>query len=129
MIRPPPRSTRTDTLFPDTTLCRSIPDDHPRSWKGPEMPETPPETPKVTRKTAPRKSVAPTGPAETSSTPAISGGANDSSSGATESTSLTEQAAETLKNAKGKQREKAETVKAQARKTARQKERGVGKDR
>src|SRR3546814_4913311 len=30
----------------------SIPDDHPRSWKGPEMPETPPETPKVTRKTA-----------------------------------------------------------------------------
>src|SRR3546814_6075997 len=23
MIRPPPRSTRTDTLFPDTTLCRS----------------------------------------------------------------------------------------------------------
>src|SRR3546814_1813217 len=25
MIRPPPRSTRTDTLFPDTTLLRSIP--------------------------------------------------------------------------------------------------------
>src|SRR3546814_17806214 len=23
MIRPPPRSTRTDTLFPDTTLCRA----------------------------------------------------------------------------------------------------------
>src|SRR3546814_12316468 len=23
MIRPPPRSTRTDTLFPHTTLCRS----------------------------------------------------------------------------------------------------------
>src|SRR3546814_19410997 len=23
IIRPPPRSTRTDTLFPDTTLCRS----------------------------------------------------------------------------------------------------------
>src|SRR3546814_13610892 len=26
MIRRPPRSTRTDTLFPDTTLCRSAPD-------------------------------------------------------------------------------------------------------
>src|SRR3546814_12590870 len=25
MIRRPPRSTRTDTLFPDTTLCRSVP--------------------------------------------------------------------------------------------------------
>src|SRR3546814_10605975 len=25
MIRRPPRSTRTDTLFPDTTLCRSRP--------------------------------------------------------------------------------------------------------
>src|SRR3546814_17976338 len=24
MIRPPPRSTRTDTLFPYTTLCRSM---------------------------------------------------------------------------------------------------------
>src|SRR3546814_18795763 len=24
MIRRPPRSTRTDTLFPDTTLCRSL---------------------------------------------------------------------------------------------------------
>src|SRR3546814_12623264 len=24
MIRLPPRSTRTDTLFPDTTLCRSL---------------------------------------------------------------------------------------------------------
>src|SRR3546814_1753985 len=24
MIRPPPRSTRTDTLFPYTTLCRSL---------------------------------------------------------------------------------------------------------
>src|SRR3546814_16251065 len=24
MIRPPPRSTRTDTLFPDTTLLRSV---------------------------------------------------------------------------------------------------------
>src|SRR3546814_19280369 len=24
MIRPPPRSTRTDTLCPDTTLCRSV---------------------------------------------------------------------------------------------------------
>src|SRR3546814_4957019 len=24
MLRPPPRSTRTDTLFPDTTLCRSV---------------------------------------------------------------------------------------------------------
>src|SRR3546814_14835568 len=24
MIRRPPRSTRTDTLFPDTTLCRSF---------------------------------------------------------------------------------------------------------
>src|SRR3546814_18949311 len=24
MIRPPPRSTRTDTLFPDTTLFRSV---------------------------------------------------------------------------------------------------------
>src|SRR3546814_8330149 len=27
MIRPPPRSTRTDTLFPYTTLFRSSPDD------------------------------------------------------------------------------------------------------
>src|SRR3546814_5066366 len=26
MIRRPPRSTRTDTLFPDTTLFRSVPD-------------------------------------------------------------------------------------------------------
>src|SRR3546814_12555883 len=83
------------------------------------MPETPPETPKVTRKTAPRKSAAPTGPAATSSTPAISGGANDSSSGATESTSPTEQAAETLKNAKGKLSEQADTEKAQATKNAR----------
>src|SRR3546814_11702566 len=24
MLRRPPRSTRTDTLFPDTTLCRSV---------------------------------------------------------------------------------------------------------
>src|SRR3546814_16313179 len=24
MLRRPPRSTRTDTLFPDTTLCRSL---------------------------------------------------------------------------------------------------------
>src|SRR3546814_10956066 len=30
MTRPPPRSTRTDTLFPYTTLFRS-PDDHPAS--------------------------------------------------------------------------------------------------
>src|SRR3546814_21068958 len=27
MIRPPPRSTRTDTLFPYTTLFRSVPGD------------------------------------------------------------------------------------------------------
>src|SRR3546814_14127425 len=31
MIRRPPRSTRTDTLFPDTTLFRSGPDTHLRS--------------------------------------------------------------------------------------------------
>src|SRR3546814_13939992 len=30
MIRRPPRSTRTDTLFPYTTLFRSIPDDEIR---------------------------------------------------------------------------------------------------
>src|SRR3546814_16250027 len=114
MIRRPPRSTRTDTLFPYTTLFRSLKvpspsipfnfpvmiaqtellngpwvrfsilDGHPRSWKGPELPETPPHTPKVTRKTAHRKSAAPTGTAETSSTPAISGGTNDSSYGATQ---------------------------------------------
>src|SRR3546814_18324158 len=83
------------------------------------MPETPPETPKVTRKTAPRKSAAPTGPAETSSTPAITGGENDSSSGATESTSPTGQAAELLKNAKGKILQQADTVKGQATNTAR----------
>src|SRR3546814_18505000 len=31
MIRRPPRSTRTDTLFPYTTLFRSIPPGHSRS--------------------------------------------------------------------------------------------------
>src|SRR3546814_11926829 len=31
MIRRPPRSTRTDTLFPYTTLCRSGPDMVPRT--------------------------------------------------------------------------------------------------
>src|SRR3546814_10186655 len=31
MIRLPPRSTRTDTLFPYTTLCRSTPDHHSES--------------------------------------------------------------------------------------------------
>src|SRR3546814_2130941 len=30
MIRPPPRSTRTDTLFPYTTLFRSLPARHSR---------------------------------------------------------------------------------------------------
>src|SRR3546814_9364475 len=60
MIRRPPRSTRTDTLFPYTTLFRSSPTDHrdasapqsPRRWRGlrlaaspnarsaPEHPET-----------------------------------------------------------------------------------------
>src|SRR3546814_16954807 len=30
MIRRPPRSTRTDTLFPYTTLFRSVPDDYRR---------------------------------------------------------------------------------------------------
>src|SRR3546814_11128386 len=35
MIRRPPRSTRTDTLFPDTTLCRSYypPDLSARSYR------------------------------------------------------------------------------------------------
>src|SRR3546814_10336583 len=89
-------------LLNGTWVRFSIPDDNPRSWKGPEMPETPPETPKVTRKTAPRKSAAPTGPAETHSTPAISGVAHDSNYGATESTSPDEQEAETSKHAKGK---------------------------
>src|SRR3546814_17367221 len=32
MIRRPPRSTRTDTLFPDTTLFRSIPTSCERCW-------------------------------------------------------------------------------------------------
>src|SRR3546814_19814573 len=32
IVRRPPRSTRTDTLFPYTTLCRSI--EHRRSLKG-----------------------------------------------------------------------------------------------
>src|SRR3546814_12084597 len=34
MIRRPPRSTRTDTLFPYTTLFRSIPALHPVMKKG-----------------------------------------------------------------------------------------------
>src|SRR3546814_19617765 len=32
MIRRPPRSTRTDTLFPYTTLFRSHKDERPRPW-------------------------------------------------------------------------------------------------
>src|SRR3546814_5146447 len=35
MIRRPPRSTRTDTLFPSTTLFRSRPSPRPRSRFGP----------------------------------------------------------------------------------------------
>src|SRR3546814_13551241 len=31
IVRRPPRSTRTDTLFPYTTLCRSVPDARRRS--------------------------------------------------------------------------------------------------
>src|SRR3546814_21137931 len=58
----------------------SIPDDHPRSWKGPEMPETPPEPPKVTHKKAPRKHPPPTCPSETSSITDTSREATDSSS-------------------------------------------------
>src|SRR3546814_12029797 len=34
MIRPPPRSTRTDTLFPYTTLFRSLLDRKPRALSG-----------------------------------------------------------------------------------------------
>src|SRR3546814_6095997 len=34
MIRGPPRSTRTDTLFPYTTLFRSFPDFHARGDRG-----------------------------------------------------------------------------------------------
>src|SRR3546814_12698362 len=34
MIRRPPRSTRTDTLFPYTTLFRSYDDAHARSFRG-----------------------------------------------------------------------------------------------
>src|SRR3546814_2726250 len=34
MIRRPPRSTRTDTLFPDTTLFRSQRGDVPPGWRG-----------------------------------------------------------------------------------------------
>src|SRR3546814_16244352 len=37
MIRPPPRSTRTDTLFPDTTLFRSA------AARANQSPEPPPE--------------------------------------------------------------------------------------
>src|SRR3546814_17975139 len=36
MIRRPPRSTRTDTLFPYTTLFRSITDRTLRRWRGAE---------------------------------------------------------------------------------------------
>src|SRR3546814_18664517 len=32
MLRRPPRSTRTDTLFPYTTLFRSLPLDHVDAW-------------------------------------------------------------------------------------------------
>src|SRR3546814_7382147 len=32
MIRRPPRATRTDTLFPYTTLCRSVPLDGRQQW-------------------------------------------------------------------------------------------------
>src|SRR3546814_15165460 len=35
MIRRPPRSTRTDTLFPYTTLFRSLEDGTATSWRGP----------------------------------------------------------------------------------------------
>src|SRR3546814_7992574 len=38
MIRRPPRSTRTDTLFPYTTLFRSGPDRHLRPEAGPAAP-------------------------------------------------------------------------------------------
>src|SRR3546814_3387420 len=38
MIRRPPRSTRTDTLFPYTTLFRSPSSTSPSSWRG-SMPE------------------------------------------------------------------------------------------
>src|SRR3546814_7297980 len=41
MIRRPPRSTRTDTLFPYTTLFRSVRDQHGRdeSWALPSPPD------------------------------------------------------------------------------------------
>src|SRR3546814_10973073 len=41
MIRRPPRSTRTDTLFPYTTLFRSLSDaTSGRSWYGEKQPES-----------------------------------------------------------------------------------------
>src|SRR3546814_8016178 len=42
MIRQPPRSTRTDTLFPYTTLFRSLESRHPLALRRPQAP-TPPE--------------------------------------------------------------------------------------
>src|SRR3546814_14369604 len=41
MLRPPPRSTRTDTPFPYTTLFRSWVDHRRRSARRPSVPETP----------------------------------------------------------------------------------------
>src|SRR3546814_7728663 len=37
MIRQPPRPTRTDTLFPDTTLFRSLVEDRPQPVHGLEL--------------------------------------------------------------------------------------------
>src|SRR3546814_10045403 len=39
MIRPPPRSTRTDTRFPDTTLCRSFRSRLPPAQEVPALPK------------------------------------------------------------------------------------------
>src|SRR3546814_19091682 len=44
MIRRPPRSTRTDTLFPYTTLFRSCEDDCAQAQQRPTQPRNPLET-------------------------------------------------------------------------------------
>src|SRR3546814_13674515 len=46
MIRRPPRSTRTDTLFPYTTLFRSQIEEKPGIWKTPFDAATPVTTPR-----------------------------------------------------------------------------------